>query len=81
MDVDLSVIGIEPGAEDRLTARLVTEHYAPGDLLYRQGAAADRILFIISGQAAVTVTDSEIAQVEIFGPALVVKVWHTAMVR
>lgn len=70
MDVDLSVIGIEPGAEDRLKARLVTEHYSPGDLLYRQGAPADRILFIISGHVEITTSsaDGGSNRVAVLGP-------------
>jgi ABC-type multidrug transport system fused ATPase/permease subunit/CRP-like cAMP-binding protein len=58
-DVDLSVLGLSPDDEAGIHTRLVTESYAAGDPVYRQGAPADRILFIISGQAAVTVTDRE----------------------
>ena len=58
-DVDLSVLGLSPDDEAGIHTRLVTESYRAGDPVYRQGAPADRILFIISGQAAVTVTDHE----------------------
>ena len=58
-DVDLSMLGLPPDDEAGIYTRLVTESYVAGDPVYRQGAPADRILFIISGQAAVTVTDSE----------------------
>ncbi len=58
-DVDLSVLGLPPDDEAGIYTRLVTESYVAGDPVYREGAPADRILFIISGQAAVTVTDSE----------------------
>jgi ABC-type multidrug transport system fused ATPase/permease subunit/CRP-like cAMP-binding protein len=53
-DVDLSVLGIGASDEERLLTRLVTEHYSPGDLIYRQGSPADRILFIISGHVEIT---------------------------
>ena len=58
-DVDLSVLGLSPDDEAGIYTRLVTESYAAGDPVYRQGTPADRILFIISGQAAVTVTDAD----------------------
>ena len=58
-DVDLSVLGLPPDDEAGIYTRLVTESYVAGDPVYREGAPADRILFIISGQAAVTVTDGE----------------------
>lgn len=58
-DVDLSVLGLSPDDEAGIYTRLVTESYAAGDPVYRQGAPADRLLFIISGQVAVTVTDVE----------------------
>ena len=54
MDVDLSVVGIDEADRDRMLARLVTEHYSPGDLIYREGSPADRILFIISGHVEIT---------------------------
>jgi len=58
-DVDLSVLGLTPDDEAGIYTRLVTESYAAGDPVYREGAPADRILFVISGQAAVTVMDGE----------------------
>ena len=57
-DVDLSVLGRTPEDESGLYTRLVTESYAAGEPIYRQGAPADRILFIISGQVAITTMDS-----------------------
>ena len=57
-DVELIVLGLPPDDEAGIYTRLVTESYVAGDHVYREGAPADRILFIISGQAAVTVTDS-----------------------
>lgn len=58
-DVDLSVLGLSADDEAGIYTRLVTESYAAGDPVYREGAPADRILFVISGQAAVTVIDSD----------------------
>jgi hypothetical protein len=58
-DVDLSVLGLTAADEAGIYTRLVTESYAAGDPVYREGAPADRILFVISGQAAVTVIDSD----------------------
>lgn len=58
-DVDLSVLGLSADDESGIYTRLVTESYDAGDPVYRQGAPADRILFIISGQVAVTVHDSD----------------------
>ena len=40
-DVDLSVVGIDEADRGRMLSRLVTEHYSPGDLIYRQGSSAD----------------------------------------
>ncbi|MCX6434266.1 MAG: hypothetical protein NTX29_16340, partial [Actinobacteria bacterium] len=54
IDVDLSIVGIDPADEHRMLSRLVTEHYSPGDLIYREGAPSDRIVFIISGHVEIT---------------------------
>ncbi len=58
-DVDLSVLGLAEADEAALFTRLVTESYAAGEPIYRQGTPADRLMFVISGEAAVTVTDAE----------------------
>jgi ABC-type multidrug transport system fused ATPase/permease subunit len=58
-DVDLSVLGLAADDEAGIYTRLVTESYAAGDPVYREGSPADRILFVISGQAAVTVIGSD----------------------
>ncbi|MDC3376712.1 cyclic nucleotide-binding domain-containing protein [Candidatus Nanopelagicales bacterium] len=58
-DVDLSILGLSADDQTDLYTRLVTESYAAGDPIYREGGPADRILFLISGQAAVTVIDGE----------------------
>jgi CRP-like cAMP-binding protein len=69
-DVDLSVIGIDEADTDRMLARLVTEHYSPGDLIYRQGSPADRILFIISGHVEITTSTAHggTQRVAVLGP-------------
>lgn len=56
--VDLSVLGMSAAAEDRLRARLITQSFAAGETIYRQGAPADRTYFIISGHVEITVTDA-----------------------
>lgn len=56
-DVDLSVIGIPEDSQAALLTRLVTEHYGPGEMIYRQGDPADRIVFTISGQVEITTDD------------------------
>lgn len=70
MEVDLSVVGIDPADEDRMLARLVAEHYSPGDLIYRQGSPSDRILFIISGHVEITTDapDGGTQRVAVLGP-------------
>ena len=69
-DVDLSVVGIDEADKDRMLARLVTEHYSPGDLIYRQGSPADRILFIISGHVEITTSSAHggTQRVAVLGP-------------
>jgi ABC-type multidrug transport system fused ATPase/permease subunit len=69
-DVDLSVVGIDKADEDRMLSRLVTEHYSPGDLIYRQGSPADRILFVISGHVEITTTTASgrSQRVAVLGP-------------
>lgn len=57
-DVDLSVLGIDEASQGTLLTRLVTERYAAGDILYREGAPADRIIFTISGKVEILASDS-----------------------
>lgn len=70
MEVDLSVVGIDSKDADKMLTRLVTEHYAPGDLIYRQGSPADRILFIISGHVEIATgqADGSNQRVAVLGP-------------
>jgi hypothetical protein len=53
-----------------MLSRLVTEHYSPGDLIYREGAPSDRIVFIISGHVEITTnsTDGPARRVAVLGP-------------
>ena len=69
-DVDLSIVGIDPADEHRMLSRLVTEHYSPGDLIYREGAPSDRIVFIISGHVEITTNsaDGPPRRVAVLGP-------------
>jgi CRP-like cAMP-binding protein/ABC-type thiamine transport system ATPase subunit len=57
-DVDLSVLGIPDGDEQALLTRLVTESYSPGEVIYRQGDPADRIVFTIAGRVEILSTDA-----------------------
>ena len=57
-DVDLSVLGIDEASQGTLLTRLVTERYAAGDILYREGAPADRIIFTISGKVEILASDN-----------------------
>ena len=70
IDVDLSIVGIDPADEHRMLSRLVTEHYSPGDLIYREGAPSDRIVFIISGHVEITTNtaDGSARRVAVLGP-------------
>lgn len=56
-DVDLSVLGIDESAQGSLLTRLVTERYGSGDIIYREGAPADRIIFTISGKIEILASD------------------------
>ena len=69
-DVDLSSIGIPAGQAETLMTRLLTERFEAGDFIYRQGAAADRVVFIISGKVEIatdTVTGGT-RRVAVLGP-------------
>ncbi len=68
--VDLTVLGISESDQANLQTRLVTERYAPGDFIYRQGTPADRIIFTISGQIEISTTDADgnAHRVAVLGP-------------
>ena len=57
-DVDLSVLGIDEASQGTLLTRLVTERYSAGDIIYREGAPADRIVFTISGKIEIVASDA-----------------------
>jgi CRP-like cAMP-binding protein len=55
--VDLEALGLQATGGADLHARLVSEHFRAGEVIYRQGDAADRVLFIISGRVEITVAE------------------------
>ncbi len=69
-EVDLSVLGLGDDAAESLYARLVTERYNPGEVIYRQGAAADRIVFTVSGHVEISTEDADgnSRRVAVLGP-------------
>ena len=69
-DVDLSVLGLGSDAEASLYARLVTERYSPGEVVYREGDPADSIIFTISGHVEISTTgeDGLLRRVAVLGP-------------
>jgi ATP-binding cassette, subfamily C, bacterial len=68
-EVDLSVLGLGEGAHESLHARLVTERYSAGDVIYRQGDLSDRIFFVVSGRVEISVLEGEaLRRVAVIGP-------------
>ncbi len=57
--VDLGVLGLDSQSQISLYARLVTERYSDGEVVYRQGDLADRILFIVSGRLEIVTADDD----------------------
>ena len=70
IDVDLSVLGIDDESKGALLTRLVTERYPAGDILYREGAPADRIIFTVSGRIEImaSASDGTARRVAVIGP-------------
>ena len=70
IDVDLSVLGIDDASKGALLTRLVTERYPEGNILYREGAPADRIIFTVSGKIEIIASDSggRSRRVAVIGP-------------
>lgn len=67
--VDLESLGLRSEGDVDLHARLISEHFRKGEVIYRQGDLADRILFIISGRVEITVTErSGPRRVAVLGP-------------
>lgn len=68
-EVDLSVLGLGEDAHENLHARLVTERYAAGDVIYRQGDLSDRIFFVVSGRVEISVLEDGVSRrVAVIGP-------------
>jgi len=69
-EVDLSVLGIDDDLQDTLSAKLVTERFSQGEVIYRQGDDADRIVFVISGRIEISLTDEhdQTRRVAVLGP-------------
>lgn len=67
--VDLSTLGVDDQTSEGLHERLVSERFSVGEVIYRQGDPADRMLFIISGKVAIEVADGDhVRQVAVLGP-------------
>jgi CRP-like cAMP-binding protein len=68
--VDLSSLGLGEDAETSMYARLVMERYDEGDIVYRQGDPADRIIFIVAGNLEILTTDdnADSRRVAVLGP-------------
>ena len=68
-ELDLSVLGLGEDAQENLHARLVTERYSAGDVIYRQGDLSDRIFFVVSGRVEVSVLEGGASRrVAVIGP-------------
>lgn len=71
-DIDELGVFSDAGPLERevLRSRMITERYAAGDLIYREGAPADRVVFIVSGQVEIVAgagTDDE-QRLALLGP-------------
>lgn len=68
--VDLSALGLGADAESSMHARLVMERYADGDIVYREGDPADRVLFIVAGRLEILTpaADGGERRVAVIGP-------------
>jgi len=52
--VDTRILETIPESQrDILRSRLITEHFAAGDTLFRKGSPADRIIYIVTGRVAI----------------------------
>ena len=58
--VDARILESIPEAQrESLRTRLLNEHFRAGEILYRAGAPADRVMFIVSGRVGVFTDDSD----------------------
>ena len=64
------MLGIDDASKGALLTRLVTERYPEGNILYREGAPADRIIFTVSGKIEIIASDSggRSRRVAVIGP-------------
>lgn len=69
-DVDLSVLGIPSDSRSSMLTHMVTERHLAGETIYRTGAPADRIFFIVAGTVEILVTDAagQPSRVALLGP-------------
>ena len=69
-DIDLSSLGIDGDAATSMHARLVMERYQAGDIVYRQGDPADRVVFIVAGRLEILTGDDgeTLRRVAVLGP-------------
>mgnify|MGYP006280225869 CR=1 FL=1 len=69
-DVDLGDLGLNADTERVLQTRLVTERYLQGESIYREGDAADRVVFIISGDVEIMTEgrDGSTRRAAVLGP-------------
>jgi ABC-type multidrug transport system fused ATPase/permease subunit len=68
--VDLSALGLGSDAESSLHARLVMERYADGDIVYREGDPADRVIFVAAGRLEILTgsEETDLRRVAVLGP-------------
>ncbi len=58
--VDARILESIPEAQrETLRARLLTEHFRAGDILYRAGSPADRVMFIVTGRVGIFTNDDD----------------------
>ena len=48
-----ALAGAGPLEREAMQSRMVTERYEPGDTIYREGAPADRVVFVVSGRVEI----------------------------
>ena len=58
--VDTRILESIPEAQrETLRSRLLTEHFRSGEILYRAGAPADRVMFVVTGRVGIYTSDSD----------------------
>ncbi|MEI6372615.1 MAG: ABC transporter transmembrane domain-containing protein [Actinomycetes bacterium] len=57
--VDARILESIPEAQrDTLRSRLLTEHFRSSEILYRAGAPADRVMFVVTGRVGIYTSDA-----------------------